>query len=755
MRKRKVTMEQLEEVLPAIEETPAPSSTYTPQAGSFNAHEFVKQNLPIKSEGRWNNATKYILEQCPFNPDHKGSEVAILVFDNGGWDFVCQHNSCDHKTHEDVRLIFEPNAYAWRNKSSQHVHHDVNGKASAAQSSAAAAPAKMKPVQKREIQPYKKFPLEYLPEPLRSFARETAAAIGMDPAFMALPSIVMAAATIGNTHRIRLKHGWNEPPILWGAIIGDSGTGKSPALRAATAPIKRVQSNYVKEHEAALEAFQFEHTAWQSQAEAWKRDKGIRGDPPIEPKPPAMKRIWLADSTIEALVERLQTSPRGLVVIADELAGWLGGHNQYKGKGRGNDTAHWLSMFNGDEVVWDRRTGPSTFINVKSAAVCVVGGIQPGILTRSLTDEHWDNGLAPRLLMVCPPKRQRMWTEDTISEETEQRVEELFAELLALDFETADDGSPRPIVVPLGREAKSLFIDYYNQHAAEQSEMNSRESSLWSKLEAYAPRFALVHHLVRVAAGERTVNRTAIDAHSMEAGIGLADWFGHEARRIYGMFGESADDRESRELVEFILTKFGGSITARELMRAKRRYRDSAEAAEQALNELAKNGLGKWENQPHNRAGRPGRLLVCGDTISENPEEKRIVSPSPPKEEEKQGGYTSRNIDNSEKMLLETVDNSHSLSGDGDTIERNPKKTGIVSPLPSQKRRHSGLDAWPGGTQLDAPASDPSQTIDEGSSSDPPQIIGEGSTAKPNQLIDEVSSRQKGAINCSFPEVPQ
>jgi hypothetical protein len=55
----------------------------------------------------------------------------------------------------------------------------------------------------------------------------------------------------------------------------------------------------------------------------------------------------------------------------------------------------------------------------------------------------------------------------------------------------------------------------------------------WSKLEAYAARFALIVQLCAWAAGEASGD--AIDQPNIEAGIAHSDWFGNEARRVYSV----------------------------------------------------------------------------------------------------------------------------------------------------------------------------------------------------------------------------
>lgn len=81
-----------------------------------------------------------------------------------------------------------------------------------------------------------------------------------------------------------------------------------------------------------------------------------------------------------------------------------------------------------------------------------------------------------------------------------------------------------------------------------------------------------------------------LDRVSMEAGITLSRWFGGEARRVYGVSGESEGDRKRRRLAEWI-SKRGGNVTPRELQQNYRAY-PTAREAEQALDALVKDGLG-------------------------------------------------------------------------------------------------------------------------------------------------------------------
>ena len=135
-------------------------------------------------------------------------------------------------------------------------------------------------------------------------------------------------------------------------------------------------------------------------------------------------------------------------------------------------------------------------------------------------------------------------------------------------------------------------------------------AAAWSKLEGYAARLALVVHFTRWAAGDANLTKPDIvDAASMNAGIVLAKWFKHEARRVYAMLDESDAERDERRLVDWIGRK-GGTVTPREVQQGCRWLKDPG-AAETALEELVSANRGTWQDVPTTaKGGRPARAFV-------------------------------------------------------------------------------------------------------------------------------------------------
>lgn len=91
-------------------ETPNRANNFSSE--KFDLDAFIeKYNIKIHSKSKSNGVTKYVLEECAFDSNHKHPDAAIFVLDNGAIGYKCLHNSCQQYTFKDFRLLFDPNAY--------------------------------------------------------------------------------------------------------------------------------------------------------------------------------------------------------------------------------------------------------------------------------------------------------------------------------------------------------------------------------------------------------------------------------------------------------------------------------------------------------------------------------------------------------------------------------------------------------------------------------------------------------------------
>lgn len=435
--------------------------------------------------------------------------------------------------------------------------------------------------------PYKPFPVEILPEPVGSFVRTCAASLGCDPAYITVPLLPALASLIGNARRIQLKAGWLEPPVIWAVTVGESGTMKTPGFQVAMKALRELQHDEMRAFEDRRAKFELEEIHYDKEMREWKQ-KGS-GEPPEKPIEPQPARFIVSDTTVEALLPILKHNWRGVILARDELGGWISSFDRYA-QARGADAAHWLSMFNAETVINDRKTGPDRTIMVERAAVCITGGIQPGMFRRAIGNYHRENGLLARFLIAWPPRRVKKWTDTGITPEMEAKLGALCDRHRELEPQRFDD-RVEPVIIRLSSEAKARWVRFVNEHAQEQSQLTGDLCAAWSKLEAYTARLALLVHCIRWAANDPTqASEAVVDEVSLAAGITLTQWFGYEARRVYLMLDENEDDQARRHLIELI-ERTGGSTTVRQWQ--QRRSHRTSQDAEAELTDLQAHGYGQ------------------------------------------------------------------------------------------------------------------------------------------------------------------
>src|SRR5690606_29171875 len=129
---------------------------------------------------------------------------------------------------------------------------------------------------------------------------EAAAAVGLEPDFVAVPLLSFGAGTIGTNRRLAVKSDYIVLPVIWTVVVAPSGVGKSPAMAQAQRPVTTLQKR----------AF----------ARANTSGGGLRED----------EHLFTTDTTVEAIV-KLASANRGFVVIHDEIVGWVRSFNAYRG----------------------------------------------------------------------------------------------------------------------------------------------------------------------------------------------------------------------------------------------------------------------------------------------------------------------------------------------------------------------------------------------------------------------------------------
>lgn len=422
------------------------------------------------------------------------------------------------------------------------------------------APLDIQPLSQPVLPDYAPFPVEHFPPEIEEYCRQVSESQGVDPSFVCLPVLAVAAAAMGNAWRLRLKHDFEVPPIIWVALVSPSGTNKSGPLRAITAPLRRIP-----------ELDSDENSLFNPQG-----------------------RMVVSDTTLEAVIARLAGAPRGLLMFRDELAAWAKSFNAYK-KGGGGDEQAWIECWSGHEYQLDRKTDrEETYI--PAASISVLGGIQPAMLAECFDPGRFASGLVPRLIIASPPDKGMFWSEYEVSTELQDKWEKAIIWLRTRPFNGLDPLTQRylPHVLNLEPTAKSRYVDYFDEISAGIVSMSEVQRMFASKSRLFAARFCLKHRGLWLATEGGEIS-DPVPRASMEAGIAWAKWGLNEQLRVYGLAAQQYQRSTAQDLMAIIKVKLNGVASPRQLMRINgRRYNNKGQAKD-ALQQLVAAGLGTWD----------------------------------------------------------------------------------------------------------------------------------------------------------------
>jgi hypothetical protein len=441
---------------------------------------------------------------------------------------------------------------------------------------------------------------------VREFVVAYAKALGCDESFLALPALAVLSEALANVRRIRLSETWFEHAIVWTVVVGDSGDRKSPAIDAATRPLRVWQEIAFQQHALRLVEFPKEVATYNDRSRAARQQML-----PVPPRPvtPVAERYLVGDISVERLASMLERQRRGILVCRDELNGWLEGF----GSACGGNGSQWLEFHGGRSVFIDRRGGNRGSIYVPNAAVCVTGGIPPETLATRLTRSQLANGLFARLLFAFPPPRKRHAPARAVVSQVTRAYSDVIAELLRLPYGLGRDGLIARETIDLTPDAQQRFDQFVEEFGEEQAQADPSMAASFAKLEGYAARFALILHMAQWASSH-DVQPELCELASIEHGITLSRWSANEAHRVRALLNETPDDTEQRMLISW-LHRHGGRATARELARSSTRRYAKADEANAGFDRLAEAGLGSWVERPtENDGGRPCRMFVLADS---------------------------------------------------------------------------------------------------------------------------------------------
>jgi hypothetical protein len=371
--------------------------------------------------------------------------------------------------------------------------------------------------------------------------------------YVAMPLLSSASALIGNARWARAAPGWAEPPHLWTGVVGDSGDSKSPGadclMRDVLPEIERRMvgdfPDQVGDWQAAQAASKATEERWNSEVrDAVKAGRAAPVPPsamtaPPEPQMPCLRQH---DVTIERMANILATAaPKGLLVVRDELAGWVSGMTAYNDSGR----SFWVESYGGRPFRVERQRNKP--IVIPHLVVAVYGSTQPDKLAELMKEP--DDGLLSRILWAWPdpiPFRFGTMTPNAGWAIT------AFDRLRELQLQPGDP--PQPIYVSLDHQGQTMIEAFGRDMQERRGEAGGLLRSAFGKARGLALRLALVlEYLWWCAADGILPPPSGITPAALAAAIHLVgNYFLPMAERVYGDAGAPEIDRNAATLARWI-----------------------------------------------------------------------------------------------------------------------------------------------------------------------------------------------------------
>ena len=419
---------------------------------------------------------------------------------------------------------------------------------------------------------------EWLPPPIQELVFAASAVKGSPPEVMALSMLVACAAACDDRFQVQPRAnepGWKESARLWGVVVGDPSSKKTPAMKLAMKSLSETNHVMLEKSISARAEYDRQMKVFAAQEKkAVKAEANGDGLPEKTepPKPPRMERIITNDGTTEGITKLLADNERGLLYYTDELTSWLGGMGRYSANGGAADRAFWLECYQGGSKVVDRASAPP--VRVPNLSVNVIGSIQPDRI-RALASKMDDDGLLQRCMVAVIPTAERRPTDDPEPTALIQAYDEMLRQIYNTRAENHCIVSLSPEADLIRRE-----MDDWRVTIVASDGLPPMLRSAVAKYEGLFPRLCLTFHVMSCAATKRFPTSLPITgATARRAAEFIRRYLFPNAVTFYAglMGGTSPGFDLAKKIADYLLAAAPNRITRRDLTQYVTPWRDRPE----------------------------------------------------------------------------------------------------------------------------------------------------------------------------------
>jgi Protein of unknown function (DUF3987)/Bifunctional DNA primase/polymerase, N-terminal len=418
-------------------------------------------------------------------------------------------------------------------------------------------------------------PLNVFGHEWRVWIEDVAAASCCPADYVVAPLLSSVSALIGNARWAQAWPGWEEPPNLWTASVGDSGDGKSPGgdtlFRHVLPEIERRMAadfpDQLREWKMQAEVQASANEAWKSQVREAQKAGHTPPLPPVsdtfgEPQSPRLRQN---DVTIERVATLLATAaPKGLLMVRDELAGFLLGMSAYSDAAR----PFWLEAYGGRSYRVERQKHPDPII-IRHLVLSWFGTIQPERLAEVMADA--DDGLLARFLWLWPEPVAFQRPKRPLGVEFAIRALDRLRQLEMRGSQGVDEPAA-PVMVPMSDDAIARLVTFTRGLNSRRDLVAGLLRSTYGKARGLVLRIALVlDHLWWCARDDWAAPPTTISAAATEAAECLVrEYLLPMAARTYGDAASTQAERNISTLARWVAQERPSEVHVRKMQREAR-----------------------------------------------------------------------------------------------------------------------------------------------------------------------------------------
>jgi len=341
------------------------------------------------------------------------------------------------------------------------------------------------------------FPTEIFPEKIQHVIKSLKENATFEPQIIGSTILFVASTIIGLSKKIIVKNGtWEDTPNLWIAVVGRRGTMKTPATSYALKPLVNDEKDYASRFEFDL-------------AEFYKTPKKERDD---ENRPKRRQR-FSNDTTVEGLIDAMQTNFNGMGIYKDELNGFFEEMNRYKS---GGNLEFYLSAFSGGIYVKNRKSYDTQTIN--DIYLSMLGSIQPEVLSE-IAKMQINNGMLDRWLYTL--------SDNIVPHTTDNEIPQIITDEYKKFIATISNNCTENSILEWMPDAKTVFFTGVNEMESMMADENCDPMlfTYLSKMKTYFARFITIITIMN--------NTDIITIEFVNHAVKLVAYYIHTATNIF------------------------------------------------------------------------------------------------------------------------------------------------------------------------------------------------------------------------------